>query len=286
MASPKTIRAIPWKGKKQSDVMRGKPLRPSASASNRYYSKLRAMVLRMSVETKRELLDLFREPHSQEYFAQDASISSQARILVNELKNKFDLLFLLKAKPYAEDVAGEANRTSAASLKLSLKDLAQGVTLKTDFLTGDLNEVFTATVNENVALIKSISSEYFTDIQGAVMRSITTGNGLADLVPFIKKHEGITLRRARLIAHDQTRKAFANINRVRLEKLGVSKFEWLHSAGGQTPRRLHQELSGHVFSWGNLPVADERTGQRCGPGVLINCRCVAVPVIDFDNDFA
>lgn len=284
MATVKSIRKIPWKGKKPDSVLRGKPLVYSAAAADRYYDQLKTLILKMTVTTHRELVSLLKQPDAKDYFAMDASVSSQARILTNALRDRFDDLFGVKSKDIAMSVSGAADKTSAASLKLSIKDLAQGVTLKTDIFSTDLNEIFTAIVAENVSLIRSISSEYMTQIQGAVMRSITTGNGLADLVPFLRNYEGVTLRRARLIANDQTRKAFTNVNAARMEKLDIDKFEWLHSAGGQTPRKLHVEMSGNVYSLKDPPVIDEKTGQRGLPGQLINCRCRMVPVISFDED--
>lgn len=284
MPTVKSIRKIPWKGKKRDDVLRGKPLTYSAAAADRYYEKLRKLILKMTVITHRELVSLFKSPAGAEYFAMDESISSQARILTNALRDRFDDLFGFNAKGLSDDVAQAADTSSAIALKKSLAEFTKGITLKTDFLTSDLGEVLTAIIAENVGLIKSISSEYMTQIQGAVMRSITTGNGLQDLVPFLQKYEGVTLRRARVIAHDQTRKAFTNVNAVRMERLDMDEFEWLHSAGGQHPRPLHVEMSGNIYSLKNPPVIDEKTGERGLPGQLIHCRCRMVPVVSFKGD--
>ncbi|KAF9396648.1 hypothetical protein CPC16_010967, partial [Podila verticillata] len=63
------------------------------------------------------------------------------------------------------------------------------------------------------------------------MRSITSGNGLEDLIPFLQAQEGITRRRARNIALDQTRKAYNGFNRARCVGAGVTHGEWIHSGG-------------------------------------------------------
>lgn len=273
------------KGRK-ADVMKGAALTPNASVAARYDKKLQALVAQMVNATQKELVALFKEPTAEDYFTgMDASVSSQARILMNALQERFDDLFGLKAKGISETLVDDSDKSSMASLKLSLKEVSAGFTLKRVVLTPELDEIYKAIIADNVGLIKSIPTQYLDDVRGAVMRSITTGNGLQDLVPFIKKHNGMTIKRARLIAHDQTRKAYANINRERLTSLGVKKFEWLHSQGGQEPRKLHKDvLNGNIYSWDDLPIADERTGERCGPGVLINCRCRAIPVVDFTSD--
>ena len=194
-----------WISTPRRQVMRGTALTPNAANEARYYQDLRHLILQMTSGVRRDLEAFYKTPHAETYFAQDATVAAQAKILTNALTNRFQNLFDIAAKPLAEEVAADASKSSALALKMSLKQLAGGLTIKTDILTGELNDVLTASVAENVSLIKSIASEYLTDVQGAVYRSITTGNGLADLVPFLEKHEGITLRRAKLIAGDQTR---------------------------------------------------------------------------------
>lgn len=278
-----TRRKEAWVGKVKPKLIRGLPLNPNAANEARYYAAMRKMVLQMSSQVTSELKMLFKEDHAKEYFAQDATISSQARILMNALIARFTQVFNLGAKVIAPVMVGQVDDSSAAALKASLKQLSGGLTLETDILTGELNDILSATVTENVALIRSIGSEYLTQVQAAVMRSITTGNGLQDLVPFLKQHEGISLRRARIIARDQTRKAFSNINFARMDKIGVKEYEWLHSAGGQKPRPLHIRMSGNVYRIDKPPIIDEKTDQRGKPGDLINCRCRAIPIIKFDD---
>ena len=258
-------------------------MNPNAAAEERYYYRIRRLIIEMNREVYAEIEKLYRQPVAQEYFAQDATMSAQAKQLMEALAYKFQRIFNIASIPLATTMAAEQSKASATTLQASLKELSAGLTLKTDILTGELKDILQATIAENVSLIKSIPSEYFTDIKGAVYRSITTGNGLQDLVPFLQKHEGVTLRRARTIARDQTNKAFTNINTARMEKIGIKQYEWLHSAGGQKPRKLHVRYSGRIFDIANPPVIDEKTGQRGKPGDLVNCRCRMVPVLNFNT---
>jgi len=276
-----TKRKARWVNTVQPKRVKGKPLNYNAAAMQRYYSRLFKLVERMTAGTEKELRGLFEEPHAEVYFAEDATVSAQAKILMNALKSKFQDLFDVNARPIAEATVNDADSSSAVALRSSLKDLSGGLTLNTSFLTAQLQNIRAASITENVSLIKSIASEYLAGVEGALMRSITTGNGLADLIPYLMKHKGITARRADIIAHDQTRKAFNVINNARMKKIGVKQFEWLHSGGGQHPRRLHQQMSGNIYSIDSPPVIDDKTGERGIPGQLINCRCRMLPVIDF-----
>lgn len=272
-----------WVKRFKPNVLRGAPLNPNVSAQARYYSKMRKLILRMTQETHRQLERLFNKDFAQEHFGEDASIASQARILTNALTAKFDEMFSLHAKSLSESVVDEAAETSATSLRMSLKDLSGGLTLKTNIFTEELNEVLSASITENINLIKSIPAQYMQGVQGAAMRAITNGGGMSDLVKYLQNETGVTLRRARIISEDQSRKAYNNINKIRMQKLGIKRFQWLHSAGSLKPRPLHLAYNGKIFDFDNLPVIEEKTGERGIPGQAINCKCRMIPCVVFDE---
>lgn len=284
-----TRKRAAWaKSRKHDGVMRGGRLALPVGVADRYRVKLQALVDEMTKATRRELMALFKHDDVQAYFAHpmvaamDISPASQARILTNALKDRFEQLFTQKAKPLAEQMVGGANDASKNGLYNSLKELSGGLSLKTDIVSGTMREFMTGTIAQNVSLIKSIPTEYMREVQGEVLRSITDGKGLADLVPFLEQREGITARRARTIAFDQTHKAYNGLNKGRMQAIGIKSFEWVHSGGGQHPREMHIELSGKVFSFNKLPVIEE-DGTRGIPGQAINCKCTMVPVVKFDE---
>lgn len=273
-----------WAAARNDHTFTGTPLNPPDVVEAKFRAELDRMVKRMQETTRRELDKLYRSPEVPTV-AMDASFSSMAARLVRELTRRFTALFVDRAGGLAKAWAEGISRQSAVGLGQSLKDVSGGVTLKTDVISGAVADVVKASIKQNVALIKSIPREYFLEIEGEVMRSIQTGRGMADLQPFLEKRYGITKRRAALIARDQTSKATAAINRARMQGLGVKKFKWLHSMGGKEPRPLHKNvLNGNVYSFDDPPVIDERTGERGLPGVLINCRCRMLPVIEFKAD--
>lgn len=268
---------------KPTVTMRGTPLNFNAGVHSRYRRELERLIRYMTTKTKAELTRFFQTEHAKEWYGTDASVSSQAKILTNQLTAQFEQLFGRKAKPIAESMVDNSAKASKTSLHASLQELSGGLSLSTGILTDDLSDVVSASVTENVGLIKSIPQQYMQNVQGAMMRSITNGNGMQDLVPFLDNQEGTTLRRARLIASDQTKKVYNNINRYRMQSVGLKQFEWLHTSGEQSPRALHLELSGQVFSFDDPPVIDEKTGETGFPGQLINCGCRMIPVIKFNN---
>jgi SPP1 gp7 family putative phage head morphogenesis protein len=279
------IRKQPWSNRTRQGILKGKPLNPSAAIEQRYYTALRVLIERMIADTEHELHKLFKTDHAEEYFAQDASISAQARILTNALIKKYCDLFASLSKPMADRFAGESDKSSDLAVKSSLRQLSDSLTLSTRTITsGPLADILSATITENVALIKSIPVQYLSGVQQAVMRSITTGNGMQDLVPFLQKHKGITLRRARMISQDQTKKLFSGLSKARMEKANIREYEWLHTSGSRHPRKLHISMNGKVYKYADPPIIDEKTGERGIPGQAINCACRMRPILKFSED--
>jgi SPP1 gp7 family putative phage head morphogenesis protein len=279
-----TVRRTPWANAARKGIVKGKPLNPSAAIEQRYYLALRVLVDRMVADTEHELKNLFKTEHAEEFFAQDASISSQARILTNALIKKYTDLFATLSKPMAERFAEESNKSSDLAVKSSLRQMSDDLTLSTKTITsGPLSDILNATVTENVGLIKSIPTQYLNGVQGAVMRSITTGNGMQDLVPFLQKHKGITLRRARTIAQDQSKKAFSGLSKARMQAIGVREYEWLHTSGSRHPRKLHIAMNGNIYRYDDPPIIDEKSGERGIPGQAINCACRMRPILNFGD---
>lgn len=287
MAKILTKRKQKWIDNRKPEMVKGTALQHNAAIQERYYAELAAMVKQMTDQTKREIVRNFKTT-GEEHFAMDDSISSSSRILTNALRRKFLKLFAQKSKVIAGRMISATDKSSSSSLHASLKQLSGGLSLGTRVFNDQTNEIIKASIAENVSLIKSIPAQYFTAIEGAVMRSITTGNGLEDLVPFFKAHEGITLKRARLIAGDQSRKVYVNITASRMKELDVDKYLWRHSSAAEEARPLHLQLNGTIQSLSNPPIIQYAKGNqpeiRGKPGDLINCLCLMVPVLTFDKE--
>lgn len=212
--------------------------------------------------------------------AQDASPAREMRDVLAELRRRWEKRFDDLSADLARWFATSAADRSDLALKAALKKGGFTVEFKT---TREMNDVLQASVAENVSLIKSIPSEYFTQVEGSVMRSVQAGRDLHQLAEELHHRHGVTKRRAAIIARDQNNKATAVVTRVRYQELGITKARWLHSAGGKEPRKTHVQASKDRViydvneGWFD---PDPRVQQNIWPGQLINCRCVAVPVLD------
>lgn len=175
------------------------------------------------------------------------------------------------AKWFAESVADRSD----AVLKKALKDSGFAVEFK---LTRAQRDVLRATIESNVALIRSIPQQYFTEIEGLVMRSVQSGGDLKTLSGELRERYDVTKKRAAFISRDQNSKANSALTRVRRLELGLKEAIWLHSAGGKVPRPHHVKMSGQKFDIAK-GMWDPVEKDWIQPGTLINCRCVSRPVI-------
>lgn len=169
-----------------------------------------------------------------------------------------------------------SSRSKKTLMKI-LKDAGIAVEFK---MTTAMRDIMQATLSENVSLIKSIGSEYHTQVEGLVMRSVAAGRDLGTLTDQLEHRFGVTRRRAALIAKTQNNMATASMTRVRQQEVGITEAIWLHSHGGKEPRPTHLANSGKRYNvaegWFD---SDPKVRRHIWPGELINCRCASKAVV-------
>ena len=143
---------------------------------------------------------------------------------------------------------------------------------------GQLLQSMTTATRDNVALIKSIPGQYFERVAGTISEAWTQGLRWESMVEQIQRDGDITENRAKLIARDQTSKMNAAFNQQRQQQVGIERFEWSTSEDERV-RESHAELDGKTFDWDSPPTVD---GEVATPGTPINCRCVALPIVDME----
>jgi hypothetical protein len=209
--------------------------------------------------------------------AQDALPATELRRSVRKLARRWQRKFNEAAPELATWFLQSVETRSSLALQNILKRGGWTVDFK---MTKAQRDVMRAAINENVSLIKSIPSQYFTQIEGMVMRSVTTGRDLHQLTKDLKKQFRVTERRAQLIARDQTNKSTAVLTRTRHLELGLTKAIWVHSGGGNHPRPSHVKAGRDQVQYDiSRGWYDPHEKAWIHPGQLINCKCLSRPVI-------
>lgn len=276
------------------DALRGSVLSPNAAIEQEYTAVILTLVRRMCDDTKKAMQAVFAgekpeiAPHQPDAAmdAVETGVSTQARIALNALMDKYEPLFNRWAKKATKRMMDRTVKNSGITLGMSLRQMSSAIQLDASKMSPRLLEIVNASTTEAVSLIKLIPAKYLTNVQGAVSRSITSGNGMQDLVPYLEKQYQGNVKHARFVAMDQTRKAYNGTSAARMEAIGVITYEWLHSAGPKEPRKLHMQLNGTVCSLTDPPYIGEMYGEPVygKPGDLPGCRCRMRPILDFSSE--
>lgn len=252
------------------------PVRANAGLEQIYRRRVLAMVDEMARSVAYWVRAAYRrhEPEVAQ-LAQDAPPAELLKKVLDKLKDRWFKRFDEGAEALAEYFGQAVHQRSDAALMQILRRAGFAVPFK---MTPAMKDVLAATVQENVALIKSIPQRYFADVEGAVMRSVQAGRDVGGLADELQNSYGVSRRRAALISRDQNNKATAAMQRVRQLELGVEEAIWMHSSAGKTPRPTHLANNGKKYSvkegW-----FDPAEGKHIQPGELINCRCTSRPII-------
>src|SRR5512146_2230504 len=199
-------------------------VRPNAGIEAAYRRKLKALIAEMARSFDYWVKASWRA--SEPVMAQDATPAEELRVALNRLGRRWQRRFNEAAPELAAYFAKQAHRRSDAALASILR--RAGFTVRFT-MTPEMRDVFRAVVAENVQLIRSIPQQYFTQVQGDVMRSVAAGRDLNTLSRDLAKRHGVTARRAAFIALDQNNKATAQLQRARQTSLGIEEGVWLHS---------------------------------------------------------
>jgi SPP1 gp7 family putative phage head morphogenesis protein len=135
---------------------------------------------------------------------------------------------------------------------------------------------------QNVNLIVDLPEFAIDSMEALVTNSVMRGDSQTFLKDQIVNLLGTTESRARLIARDQTNKMYGTLTELRSKFNGWEFYEW-DTTEDRRVRPDHERLNGKIFKFSEPPVTvrtGKRAGERNNPGQDIQCRCVALVVLD------
>ena len=143
----------------------------------------------------------------------------------------------------------------------------------------------------NASLIKSVATEFKQEIADTIMANVQSGERSTNLITQIKERYHVSQSRAKLIARDQTSKLNGSLVKARSEALGSKMYTW-SGAMDERARQDHKVMQGKTCKWDDPTVYSDDGGKtwkkrrqiggvEAHPTEPINCRCAALPVIDF-----
>jgi hypothetical protein len=131
-------------------------------------------------------------------------------------------------------------------------------------------KIVEAGIAENVALIKSIPTQFHEQILGSVMRNVAVGGNAKKLVDELSQISDRSSKRIKLIANDQIAKATALLDQQEAIELGFNQVIWKKSIAGKTHRKSHAEANNKEFGIKKGCLIE---GEYILPRMKINCKC-------------
>ncbi len=275
------------KRKEPDPVGRGSPIAPSAAVKLKYQKQMMWVVKAMLEDYKHEMAETLAHPEVEQFYGEDASVSSIFKRILKKLDKKWKEVFSGFATKAAYEFTRDAdkNATAATLNSLSTAGIDQPRATFNEYVQNTLE----AATDFNHTLIVNIQQEVHEKIYTSVMLSLTSPNpeqqGQAGIEAALRE-AGITAKdRVELIARDQTSKLYSALADDRMRENGVDEFEWAHSSAGKVPRESHVHMDGHIFKlndprlWEVGGEFNLKKGDLGPPGWAINCRCRRIPVI-------
>jgi SPP1 gp7 family putative phage head morphogenesis protein len=199
---------------------------------------------------------------------------AQLQWLIDQVERQADDTILYQTEKLGRWVSKVGTRNMGKTIS-GVKS-ATGVDIAPYIRLRDVQPYLEQSIRQNVALISNVNADAKRRVEEAVYEAIANRKNKKWLTDRIAKEMGITKRRARIIAGDQTHKLNAALNKYRNEQLGIEAYIW-RTMRDESVRAAHEAREGKTFRWSEPPSDGH-------PGHPINCRCSAAAVLDLEDD--
>jgi len=265
---------------------RPKGTKPDVAAGISYNVELQRLVRAVTRDINANLMPTVRNlaPEYQRDSASD--VTDSALVMdswVDVLTNALRALRIRWSSPQFQALANDVARrfvTSANNSNRRRTERDMGIDIFSDSTT--ISEYVQASIADNVRLIQSIPEQYLTQVESIVMTNVRGGGRPSSIAKSLQQQFGVTERRAKMIARDQTAKVNGQLNAKRQQDVGFEYFIWTTS-NDERVRDRHQHIAEKttaygkgVYKWSNPPLSEKGEPILCGTDY--QCRCIATPI--------
>lgn len=241
--------------------------------------------------------------------ALEKAYEMKVEAFARECNNSFKYWLLSEINKIGENGKTQGNQLASTALKLKFKDLVKFWNNKASEFSDKqipkhINEVLSFIVNRyrykgfavrqdarvrnaiksnieiNYNLIKTIPQEILERYQSVILNNVNNLDRQM-IMQNIKTIEGISFRRARTIARDQTHKALQNIAQAQAQSAGFEFYIWETSRDERVSKGYggHRQLQGRIYKYSEASAVINSYGDKGHPSTRPNCRCVMLPYV-------
>lgn len=283
------------RAKGKMKVIEGQQLIPNAGLRDWYEQSIKSLLSKFVIDVRRSVSSAGGSQPVAVFFAADASAARSFIGSFAKARKALEAKFNKEAERLASLFITKTDKTSQAAIQRTVEAMGIG-RVPEAFIPDFLG----AQIAENARLITNLSGDVLDKVESAINLSLQSPKageqGMAGIFATLSEVEGMTKKRAALIARDQTHKAYTSLNTERMKSAGIQKFKWVHSSAGKTPRPCHVARDGQIYLLDGGPDelfhedgSDANSDPGCResdkgkPGYAINCRCRQVAVLDLGD---
>ena len=241
-----------------------KPIKSSYALENAFYKKLK----KLTDKINRSVLYWSSATFNNNI---NKNLSKQLVFNFNDLLTEWDK----RLKPLCETLASRNIKEIEKYANTQFK--SQNISFNFKRRNKNINNQLLAGYERQLGLIKSLPNEIINNYKNFFLNNV----GNLDREALYKQFRiigGISNRRAKLIARDQTQKAVNAYTQARAEALGFNYYQW-STAGDSRVSREHKHLNGRIYKYGEPTAIIDSYGNIGKPGDRVNCRCLALSII-------
>lgn len=244
-----------------------------------YNAKLQRLVRQVKESIEREIIPLIKSLAPE--YTQDAAPTMDAwsDLILNAIGTLLSRWNSPSVQAAGNQIAGQFVQSA---LKKSERDMKKSAGIDVFSGSKTMQDYLHASAQQNAQLIKSIPAKYLEDVQTLVIANMRSGMRPSYIEKAIQEQFGVTARRAKFIAADQTGKIQGELAEKQQRDAGFEYFKWLDSDDSRV-RHWHHEIATRVtaygvgvYRWDSLPLGPDGTPIK--PGSDYRCRCTAIPV--------
>lgn len=262
-----------------------KAVQPAKRVGIEYNTQLQRMVRAIRKDINEQLVPMLRELAPQYVSDSIATNDSYVDLIVATLRNITGRWLSPQFRSVAESIA---QRFVTTANNVNAKGYTESFGIDVFAGSPELNDYLQVSAYNNAQLITSIPEQYLNQVESLVMTNVRAGNRPSAITKLLRDQFGVTERRAKMIARDQTTKINGDLSEKRQRAAGFPYFQWIDS-DDQRVRTRHENIANKItqygrgiYRWDHLPLSDK--GVPIKPGQDYQCRCIARPVSQAEVD--
>ena len=246
-------------------------IKNSYALEKEYYKRLKEL----SVKINKSVLWWAMARYNKSF---DKNVAKQLSFEFNQLLNEWDK----KTEAIANFIARKMakNTEKYVNLKFTQQNKDFNINVRTKAIKNQLQAIY----EKNYGLIRTLPSEIIERYRSAFLNNIGSFDREA-IYKQARTFMGISNRRAKTIARDQTHKAVSGYTQARAQQLGFEYYQWVTAGDERVSRGYggHRVLNDRIYKYSEPTAIIDTYGNKGHPSTRVNCRCNQVSVIPQPN---